>query len=124
MKADIPQLKEALIKEQGRLERSLQNIAKPDPKNPENWRVTYPELTDRGTKGDNIADENADEVEEFGTRLETEDALEDRLREVNRALEKIENGGYGICENCANSIPAERLAANPAARFDMEHAGD
>lgn len=38
------------------------------------------------------------------------------LREVEAALERIKEGVYGRCEDCAVEIPLERLEVNPAAR--------
>jgi RNA polymerase-binding transcription factor DksA len=39
-----------------------------------------------------------------------------RLDDIDRAVQRCERGGYGICEGCGEAIPAERLAARPAAR--------
>jgi RNA polymerase-binding transcription factor DksA len=39
-----------------------------------------------------------------------------RLTEVEAALERRADGGYGVCEVCGRPIPAERLAARPSAR--------
>ncbi|HEY0721025.1 MAG TPA: TraR/DksA C4-type zinc finger protein [Gammaproteobacteria bacterium] len=38
------------------------------------------------------------------------------LREVESALERINMGSYGICEDCATTIPFSRLEAYPTAR--------
>ena len=38
-----------------------------------------------------------------------------RRSDILDALEKIEAGTYGKCENCGQDIPAERLEAVPAA---------
>ena len=35
------------------------------------------------------------------------------------ALEKIEAGNYGKCENCGAHIPIERLKAYPAAKKSL-----
>jgi len=35
------------------------------------------------------------------------------LVDVDRALEKIEDGTYGICDRCGRLIPEERLEARP-----------
>lgn len=40
-------------------------------------------------------------------------ALRSNLRDVERALAKMESGGYGICERCGNPISLERLEALP-----------
>ena len=37
------------------------------------------------------------------------------LAEVDRALEKVEEGTYGFCDECEQSISPERLEAMPAA---------
>jgi DnaK suppressor protein len=39
-----------------------------------------------------------------------------RLADVEAALARRAEGGYGICEICGRPIAAERLAARPAAR--------
>jgi DnaK suppressor protein len=39
------------------------------------------------------------------------------LAEVNDALARIENGTYGVCENCHRKISKERLEAVPYARY-------
>jgi DnaK suppressor protein len=39
------------------------------------------------------------------------------VEEIDAALEKIERGTYGICENCGELIPAARLEALPYARL-------
>jgi DnaK suppressor protein len=42
-------------------------------------------------------------------------SLEYELHEVNNALERIGKGGYGLCQDCGQPIPAERLLALPQA---------
>lgn len=37
------------------------------------------------------------------------------LRRLDEALKRIENGTYGICEDCDSKIPLKRLEAYPAA---------
>jgi DnaK suppressor protein len=40
--------------------------------------------------------------------------LEARLREINRAQDRLIDGGYGRCNCCGNKIEGKRLAADPA----------
>ena len=47
--------------------------------------------------------------------------LENRLLDVKRALEKIDNGTYGTCEVSGEQIEETRLDANPAARTSIAH---
>jgi len=44
------------------------------------------------------------------------------LREIDAALERIENGTYGICEGTGKKIPKARLEAQPWARYCVEYA--
>jgi DnaK suppressor protein len=39
----------------------------------------------------------------------------ERTAQVERALERLDEGSYGWCERCGNAIPVERLAAFPSA---------
>ncbi|MFQ6111073.1 MAG: TraR/DksA family transcriptional regulator [Nitrospinota bacterium] len=41
----------------------------------------------------------------------------ERLRLVDKALQKLDNGDYGICEECGHPIPEKRLEIMPYARF-------
>jgi DnaK suppressor protein len=43
--------------------------------------------------------------------------LEETLREVERALAKLDEGNYGSCETCGKEIGEARLEAMPATRF-------
>jgi RNA polymerase-binding transcription factor DksA len=43
--------------------------------------------------------------------------LQEALDEVDAAIQRLEAGNYGICEECGKPIGAARLEAMPAARF-------
>jgi DnaK suppressor protein len=43
--------------------------------------------------------------------------LRDTLREVQDALQRIDQGTYGVCQRCGQPIPEERLEALPATRL-------
>jgi DnaK suppressor protein len=47
-------------------------------------------------------------------------ALRSNLRDVERALQKMETGAYGRCERCGNPIAVERLEALPWAVLCIE----
>ncbi len=59
-------------------------------------------------------EDNAAEIADYQASSATESALESRLREINKALDRIERGKYGITEE-GELIPEQRLRANPAA---------
>ncbi|HSL12152.1 MAG TPA: TraR/DksA C4-type zinc finger protein [Actinomycetota bacterium] len=46
--------------------------------------------------------------------------LRTELREVERALEKLDVGGYGVCERCGNRIGDDRLEAIPWATLCID----
>ena len=67
-----------------------------------------------------MADLGTDNYEqEFA--LELMDGERKLLREIDEALEKIENGTYGICEGTGKPISIERLEALPWAKYTIEH---
>lgn len=49
------------------------------------------------------------------------DQVEGELADVERALQRLDEGTYGLCEACGKPIEDERLEALPAARFCVEH---
>ncbi|HMK36277.1 MAG TPA: TraR/DksA family transcriptional regulator [Desulfomonilaceae bacterium] len=40
-----------------------------------------------------------------------------QMKEIEDALERVKHGEYGICEDCGESIPEQRLRLFPAARL-------
>lgn len=48
--------------------------------------------------------------------------LREALEEVERALAKVEDGTYGLCEECNEPIAAARLEAMPSTRYCITHA--
>jgi RNA polymerase-binding transcription factor DksA len=50
--------------------------------------------------------------------------VEAELADVDRALERLDNGRYGRCDACGEAIADERLATLPAARFCVQHQAD
>ena len=104
----LAELKEKLTQEKARINEEIARIAKPN-KDAISFETTFNEI---GTD----EDENASEVEEYTDNLAMESALEKQLKDIMEALNKIESGNYGKCENCGANIPAERLMAYPSAK--------
>ena len=42
------------------------------------------------------------------------------LEEVDKALERVEGGSYGLCEECHGTVEAGRLLADPLTRFCLD----
>ncbi len=116
-KTDIQHFKEKLLKEKSLLENELNSIGKVDPEHPGDWNATS------GDIDTDSADENevADKFEELEENKVILNQLEPQFNEVKSALERIEEGNYGICEVSGEPIEKERLEANPSARTCMKH---
>jgi DnaK suppressor protein len=54
------------------------------------------------------------------TALRRRQIDEDRLREANAALLRMDEGLYGICEETDEEIPFARLQAEPTTRYTVE----
>jgi RNA polymerase-binding transcription factor DksA len=64
--------------------------------------------------------ENASEVEKFSNELGVTLNLEARLKEIDAALKRIENGTYGKCTE-GDEIDEARLRAMPTAETCISH---
>ncbi len=111
MKQNIKEkLRKKLKKEEKEIEKSLSKFAKENPDLEGDWETKYPNL------GLNDLDTEEDEVEEFSTLLPIEYALELKLKDIKKALRRMEEGNYGICEDCNEEIEEARLRASPEAQ--------
>ena len=70
--------------------------------------------TEGGGAGNHLADDATD-IAEQERDLALIGTLQERMREVDRALERLEAGAYGICDRCGQPIASERLEARPFA---------
>lgn len=109
MNTDIYKTK--LEEEKKILEDELASMGKLDKETGE-WEATPPAQS--APEADEI--DMADRTEDYEERSAITDTLDQRLDDINNALQKIETGKYGICEVCGNPIEEDRLEANPAAR--------
>ena len=117
----LDELRNSLEEERKKLAGELKEIASPDPRIKGNWNATFPKFEEVESGSSGSVEEEQDEVEEYEVRLEAEHSIESQLLEVTKALARMEQGGYGICTSCKKEIPLERLRANPASEFDIEH---
>jgi DnaK suppressor protein len=74
------------------------------------------EPQDEGDDGDRFAQQANDEA------LLSHN--EDRLTSIDRALEKIEDGTYGLSDGSGDPIPRDRLEAVPESCYTAEEAND
>jgi len=112
-KQTLETIKSKLADERKKLEDDLANFAKKDSKIADNYQSNFPKYGDK-------EEENAAEVAEYSDRLSLEHALEKQLRDVNKALESITQGKYGICSHCGKEIEEKRLMVRPTSTSCVE----
>ncbi len=102
--------------EERKLEDELANLGRYNDETGQ-WEAVPEEFDQSDADENNQADRFEDYEEKTGIMKE----LSARLTEVQKALVKSKEGGYGICETCGNPIEEARLSANPAAATCIAH---
>ena len=114
---DITKHKESLERELKELESELSRLGIQNPKDPAGWTLKSPAIDVLKADQNEAADKN----EEYHVNSIILDELAVRYKNVERAIKKIADGEYGICEVDGKVIEEDRLRANPAARTCKEH---
>ena len=60
------------------------------------------------------------ETFEMAKNVSLMEQVEDELREIDLAVQRLEHGSYGRCQACGRPIGDARLEAMPATRFCVE----
>jgi DnaK suppressor protein len=108
----IKEREKELLQDKKRIIKELEEFAKKGEIEGD-YRTRFPEY---GSK----EDENAAEVADYEKSLDLEHNLELLLQGINRALDKIKKGTYGICEACKKEIDLARLKVYPAATLCLD----
>jgi len=90
--------KEEILKEVMETKKELTEVGEP-----------LPDALDQATRESNLA---------FELRLR--DREQKLLKKIEKALRKIEDGTYGICEACGAEIDEKRLTARPEATLCID----
>ncbi len=106
--AFIAQQKEKLTTEKERLVQELQKRGKADSKDPTNYTASYQEYGDD-------EESNAAEYANHETDIAIVNELEQQLQKTVAALQRIEDGTYGLDIDTQEPIEQKRLEAVPAA---------
>jgi DnaK suppressor protein len=110
MKLDLKQQKKRLEAKKAELQRSIADLSEAHPR-------PVPSIEAHEGPQDH-ADVATDflEIQNEQSLLVNEQAL---LTLVERALNALENGTYGLCQECGQPIPVQRLEAMPWAERDV-----
>lgn len=116
----IDGFRKTLEKERTLLEAELKKLGVRNPSNPSDWMPAKQSGEEFGAD----RNDNADIFEDMQDDNASMNQLEGRLNQVIAALEKIDNGNFGVCEVSGEDIEMDRLSANPAARTCKAHMND
>lgn len=108
----LAEFKKMLLEKKQKLQASLASFAKKGKDIKDDFKTEFSQIGDR-------PEENASEVEVYEDNLGVEHSLEKDLAAIDKALEKIEDGTYGLCRNCGEppqAIDVKRLKAFPEAK--------
>jgi len=104
---DLANLRGALAAEQAQLSAQLDEL----------------HVGDLSTVHDENFADSGQVAAEQGESMVLAGQLREQLDDVQRALDKLDAGTYGVCETCGTEISPARLEAMPAARYCIDHAG-
>lgn len=99
LKAKLEEKKQSLISQLGNIGQRAEGAEI-------NFDSTFPQY------GDSLED-SASEVADYTKNLSLERDLEKELKDVEKALKQMAEGGYGICGYCGQEIELERLMVRP-----------
>jgi DnaK suppressor protein len=102
-KKELDSIKQRLMEMRGQIQNSLQGTAE-EVKAPDEHSGYSQHQADQGT-------------DDFGKTISigVTSNEQDILRQINRALEKIDENSYGVCDITGEEIPPKRLEAVPYA---------
>jgi DnaK suppressor protein len=110
----LAEFRDILTTERDRLLKDVQRNTK---------AIRHADNESEGTAGrahsNHLADQGSDEAE-YETKLLLSASQSEYLREIEDALQRIEDGTYGVCEVTGKDINLERLRAIPTARLSVE----
>jgi RNA polymerase-binding protein DksA len=112
---DTTEFRALLEEERQRIAGAIQYLAS---ENPGNMQDELGELGGWGT--DNHLGDMASVT--FDRELDEglEEGAQQTLQQIDRALQKLDDGTYGVCERCGRPIATERLRARPWATLCID----
>lgn len=105
---NLEHVKHILEEKRQELQAQLADLSERDPRQ------------DAFRSSDNAPEDEGDEAEAGSKVLAERDLVNKTLARVERALEKVEAGTYGICDMTGEQIDPERLKAIPWATYTLE----
>ncbi|MFN8485902.1 MAG: TraR/DksA C4-type zinc finger protein [Anaerolineae bacterium] len=84
----------------------------------------FEQLTDNSDKAGHFGDQGdeATDIFEQEKNMALRDGMERQIAKINHALDRLNQGTYGLCEVCGKPIDPERLDAFPSATTCIQDA--
>jgi DnaK suppressor protein len=117
MAVDTDRFRDLLLQERARVTKALEYLHQENPGNIEDESGEVIGTIDTERFGDTATVTYDRELD-----YTLEENSETVLREIDAALQRIEDGTYGICEICGKPIEEERLEAIPWTRLCLDDA--
>lgn len=102
----IKKIKEMLLKKKEEITSQISKFAKKN--NEGKYEVIHEEYG-------NSDEENSDEIEDELRNESLLNTLSSELENIDKAVEKVDEGQYGKCDVCGNAIEEKRIEFNPEA---------
>ena len=112
-KAQLAAIREELVSERSGLQGQLDELSQ------DSFDGTQSELAGEVGVDDDFADAGSATFERERD-LSIQNNIRDLIDQTTRAIQRIDDGNYGICERCGNPIEAARLKALPHALLCMD----
>ena len=110
----VKEYKKRLFEERARLVQSLEDLeARTSKRDPLDAMVEEQDF-------DDAPSDAAMDTLDRGTEMALEENIRSLVEEIDAALEKIERGTYGTCDNCCQPIKMARLDRIPSATMCVE----
>lgn len=109
----LAKIKVLLEAEQIKLSKETKNLAKTGNDKSSETSSVFPNYGDS-------EDDSVLEVAEYEANLSLQNDFEKALRDLQSALLRLKNGGYGICKYCHRPIEKQRLLARPTSSACVE----
>lgn len=110
---DTSRFRDLLVEERQRVAAAIQNLH-------EDHQGSLGEETGEDAVYDNHLADTATETYDRELDYTLEENSEHVLADIDAALNRIEDGSYGMCTNCGKQIPEERLEARPSATLCID----
>jgi YteA family regulatory protein len=110
---DTDHFKEMLLDERRRVQAAIENLHEEHP-------GSMSDETGEDAVYDNHLADTATDTFDRELDYTLGENSEHVLAEIEAALERIDDGTYGICTNCGKEIPPERLEARPWATLCID----